>query len=114
MDKRGINVGVTKDPCYSRGILSVAALVPWLRPAPAIISSIRAPIIKGHNSDFLTLPKLFELPLQILVRIIIIIIITIIIIIIIIIIIAILWSALLCLRASRTPRRRNLDVKDRI
>ena len=112
MDKRGINVGVTKDPCYSRGILSVAALVPWLRPAPAIISSIRAPIIKGHNSDFLTLPKLFELPLQILVRIIIIIIITIIIII--IIIIAILWSALLCLRASRTPRRRNLDVKDRI
>ena len=34
MDKRGINVGVTKDPCYSRGILSVAALVPWLRPAP--------------------------------------------------------------------------------
>ena len=113
MDKRGINVGVTKDPCYSRGILSVAALVPWLRAAPAIISSIRAPIIKGHNSDFLTLPKLFELPLQILVRIIIIII-TIIIIIIIIIIIAILWSALLCLRASRTPRRRNLDVKDRI
>ena len=112
MDKRGINVGVTKDPCYSRGILSVAALVPWLRPAPAIISSIRAPIIKGHNSDFLTLPKLFELPLQILVRIIIIIII--ITIIIIIIIIAILWSALLCLRASRTPRRRNLDVKDRI
>ena len=112
MDKRGINVGVTKDPCYSRGILSVAALVPWLRAAPAIISSIRAPIIKGHNSDFLTLPKLFELPLQILVRIIIIIIITIIIII--IIIIAILWSALLCLRASRTPRRRNLDVKDRI
>ena len=112
MDKRGINVGVTKDPCYSRGILSVAALVPWLRPAPAIISSIRAPIIKGHNSDFLTLPKLFELPLQILVRIIIIIIT--IIIIIIIIIIAILWSALLCLRASRTPRRRNLDVKDRI
>ena len=111
MDKRGINVGVTKDPCYSRGILSVAALVPWLRPAPAIISSIRAPIIKGHNSDFLTLPKLFELPLQILVRIIIIIII---ITIIIIIIIAILWSALLCLRASRTPRRRNLDVKDRI
>ena len=111
MDKRGINVGVTKDPCYSRGILSVAALVPWLRPAPAIISSIRAPIIKGHNSDFLTLPKLFELPLQILVRIIIIIIT---IIIIIIIIIAILWSALLCLRASRTPRRRNLDVKDRI
>ena len=101
MDKRGINVGVTKDPCYSRGILSVAALVPWLRPAPAIISSIRAPIIKGHNSDFLTLPKLFELPLQILVRII-------------IIIIVILWSALLCLRASRTPRRRNLDVKDRI
>ena len=112
MDKRGINVGVTKDPCYSRGILSVAALVPWLRPAPAIISSIRAPIIKGHNSDFLTLPKLFELPLQILVRIIIIIII--ITIIIIIIIIAILSSALLCLRASRTPRRRNLDVKDRI
>ena len=112
MDKRGINVGVTKDPCYSRGILSVAALVPWLRPAPAVISSIRAPIIKGHNSDFLTLPKLFELPLQILVRIIIIIIT--IIIIIIIIIIAILWSALLCLRASRTPRRRNLDVKDRI
>ena len=111
MDKRGINVGVTKDPCYSRGILSVAALVPWLRPAPAVISSIRAPIIKGHNSDFLTLPKLFELPLQILVRIIIIIIT---IIIIIIIIIAILWSALLCLRASRTPRRRNLDVKDRI
>ena len=111
MDKRGINVGVTKDPCYSRGILSVAALVPWLRPAPAIISSIRAPIIKGHNSDFLTLPKLFELPLQILVRIIIIITITIIII---IIIIAILSSALLCLRASRTPRRRNLDVKDRI
>ena len=111
MNKRGINVGVTKDPCYSRGILSVAALVPWLRPAPAVISSIRAPIIKGHNSDFLTLPKLFELPLQILVRIIIIIIT---IIIIIIIIIAILWSALLCLRASRTPRRRNLDVKDRI
>ena len=26
---------------------------------------------------------------------------------------AILWSALLCLRGSRTPRRRNLDVKDR-
>ena len=60
MDKRGINVGVTKDPCYSRGILSVAALVPWLRPAPAIISSIRAPIIKGtivtslHFQSFLS------------------------------------------------------------
>ena len=26
---------------------------------------------------------------------------------------AILRSALLCLRGSRTPRRRNLDVKDR-
>ena len=60
MNKRGINVGVTKDPCYSRGILSVAALVPWLRPAPAIISSIRAPIIKGtivtslHFQSFLS------------------------------------------------------------
>ena len=101
MDKRGINVGVTKDPCYSRGILSVAAPVPWLRPVPAIISSIRAPIITGTIVTSLHFQSVFELPLQILVRII-------------IIIIAILWSALLCLRASRTPRRRNLDVKDRI
>ena len=30
-----------------------------------------------------------------------------------IIAIAILRSALLCLRGSRTPRRKNLDVKDR-